>query len=116
MSLTRDSKMNPQGSSLLEIRGLLDEVKEQFLSKDKLENYHSQLSNIYSDIQFEIADIKKLRAVFFFERINKETSDISIKRSWEVTPEGLRLIELEASVKSISKILSSLKSRLYATY
>ena len=103
-------------SNLLEIRKLLDEVKEQFLSKDKLENYHSLLSGIYADIQFEIADLKKIRAVFFFERGGKDVSDISIKRAWEVTESGLKLIELESSIRAISKILSSLKSRLYAIY
>lgn len=103
-------------SNLIEIKKLLEEVKEQFLDKDKLESYHSALSNIYAEIQFEIADIKKIRAGFYFERGGKDVSDISIKRSWEVTENGLKLIELEASVKAISKILSSLKSRLYNIY
>lgn len=105
-----------QGSSLAEIKKLLAEVKEKSLDKNKLEDYYNLLSNVYADFQFEIADIKKVRAKFFFERLSKEVSDISIKRSWEVTDEGLRLIELEASVKAISKILSSIKSRLYSLY
>ena len=115
MSLTQGSE-NQKGSSLAEIKKLLEEVKEQSLDKDKLENYHSLLSNIYADIQFEIADIKKSRAVFFFDRSDKDVSDISIKRLWEVTEDGLKLIELEASVKAVSKILSSIKSRLYNVY
>lgn len=103
-------------SNLAEIKKLLEEVKEKFLDKDKLESYHSALSNIYAEIQFEIADIKKLRAKFYFERGGKDVSDVSIKRSWEITEDGLKLIELEASVKAISKILSSLRSRLYNVY
>ncbi len=103
-------------SNLAEIKKLLEEVKEQFLDKDKLESYHSALSNIYAEMQFEIADLKKSRALFFIERSVGKVSDVSIKREWDATPAGLTLMEIELAVKAVSKILSSLKSRLYNVY
>lgn len=95
---------------------LFDAVREQNLGKDKLEQYHTVLSSLYGDMQIEIAGIKKDKAIYFFERTNAETPDIKIKRAWEVTEKGQRLILLEAYVKATSKMLNSLKSRLYSMY
>jgi hypothetical protein len=100
----------------MSILELFSAVKEQNLTKTQLENYHSVLSSLYADMSIEVAEIKKERAVYYYERTKPDVSDISIRRSWEVTEKGQRLILVEAYVKATSKLLSSLKSRLYSIY
>ena len=95
---------------------LFSAVKEQNLTKTQLENYHSVLSSLYADMSIEVAEIKKERAMYFYKLTNPQTPDIKIKRSWEVTEKGQRLILVEAYVKATSKLLSCLKSRLYSIY
>lgn len=95
---------------------LFQAVKEQHLSKDQLEQYRDQLSSLYADMQVETADLEKEEAIFFFQRTNPETTDISIKRAWKVTERGQRLILLNRYLKATSKILESLKGRLYSIY
>ena len=67
-------------------------------------------------MQIEIANLEKEEAMYFYERTNKETSDVSIKRAWKATEKGQRLILLDRYEKATSKILTSLKSRLYSQY
>lgn len=95
---------------------LFRSVKEQNLSKDELENYRDQLSSLYAEMQIELADLEKEEAIFFYQRTNPQTTDISIKRAWKVTDKGQRLILLNRYLKATSTILGSLKSRLYSIY
>jgi len=95
---------------------LLVAVKEQHLGKDQLEQYRDQLASLYADMQIEIAGLEKEEAMYFYKRMNPETSDISIKRSWKATESGQRLILLNRYVKAIAKVIDSLKSRLYNIY
>ncbi len=95
---------------------LLKAVREANLNKLQLEDYHLKLTGIYGDAMLETADLEKQKANFFYERTNGETPDIKIKRAWDASAEGQRLIYLKALVKTIAKQLQSLKSRLYSTY
>lgn len=96
---------------------LFKAVKEKTLTKEQLEAYRDELASVYADMQFEMADIRKLKAVYFVEkRQDLATSDKAMERNWQATPEGLREIELTHYIKGTEKILSSLKSRLYGMY
>lgn len=105
---------------------LLDTIKavqEQNLTKSQLEQYHADLTNLYAQMLWEMAELEKKEAVYFLEHktmINskgehEERSDIAIKRMWRGIPEGQRLIELKNYEKATSKVLSSLKNRIFAT-
>lgn len=89
-------------------------VKEPNLTKTDLENYHTQLTSLYATMMLELADLEKTEAIFFLEK--KEATDVATKRAWRGTPEGQRLIELNRYAKACEKVLSSLKSRLYAVF
>ena len=91
-------------------------VKEQNLSKDKLEQYRDTLANLYAEMKLENADIEKEEAKYFFERTNPETSDVSIKRKWRATEMGQRQILLKNYFRAMDKLLDSLRSRLYSIY
>lgn len=100
-------------TSLAEI---LKSVREENLSRGQLESYEQQLSGLYAEMMIELAEKKKERALYFLERQRPETSDVSIRRLFDASVDGQRLIELEAYVKAVSKMLSSIKSRIYQAY
>lgn len=101
--------------SLLE---LLKEIKEENLTRDRLEAYEQQLSYLYAEYMMRIATLKKSRAMYFYakEQEHPELPDVKIKRIWESTDEGLELIQKESEVKAVSRMLSSIKSRIYQQY
>lgn len=93
---------------------LIVKTKEKNLTKQQLEDYHTDLTSLYAQLCWEMAELEKKEAVFLLESIEK--AHVAKKRSWRATKEGQRLIELKNYEKGTSKILSSLKNRIYATY
>jgi hypothetical protein len=93
---------------------LLREVKDEHLTKSQLEDYHTKLSALFGDIQLEMADLKKKKAIF--EASDPNDSVAKMKVRWKATPEGQRLIELEGYGRATNTQLRSLKNRLYAMY
>lgn len=125
----------------MNLKELVIVIKEKNLSKDQLEAYHSDMVYVYSDMQSELADIRKAKAVYFMENkeyqaiegreikrgigmasgyeqvaVTKERSDVSTERMWQVTEKGQREIEISHWLKAIEKLLQSLKTRLYSVY
>lgn len=98
----------------MKLRELLDAVKEKNLSKDQLEAYRDDLANLYAQMQLEMAEVRKSKALFFAEQ--PEKTDKGTERKWQATGKGLREIELSHYSKGVEKVLSSLKSRLYNVY
>lgn len=95
---------------------LFSEIKESGLSRAQLENYEQQLAYVFAETMLRIGELKKERALFILERTNPETPDIKIKRLFDANPQGQELIEKEANVKAISRMLSSIRSRIYQSY
>ena len=93
---------------------LFKAVKERNLTKDQLEEYRDDLSSLYAEMQLELAEIRKLKALYFIEKRAK--TDRETERNWQGSEKGLREIELAHYLKGTEKILSSLKSRLYNVY
>lgn len=106
----------------MRLETLFKEVSELNLSKQALEDYHTQLSALYGQMRLEMATLEKLEALYFLQQKDvAETTgvnwtDIYIKRQWNGQGEGQRLIELKNYTKGTEKILSSLKNRLYSQY
>ena len=96
------------------LQELIRKVKDKELSKEQLEAYRDDLVNLFAELQFELADIRKAKALFFLEQ--REKTDIATERKWQVTKEGLREIELRHYSKACEKIISSTKDRLYRLY
>lgn len=89
-------------------------VKEQNLTKEQLEQYHDQLSSLFSQMQLEMSDIEKEKAIYFVKQSEGEKkSDISIKRNWSATDRGQREIELKHYILATKEMINSLKSRTY---
>lgn len=95
------------------LKDLIISVKEKNLSKDQLEDYRDQLSNLFAEMQMEIADLEKEEAIFM------EATDTTVARAkviWKATEKGKRLIVLKRYCLATKELLNSLKSRLYSIY
>ena len=109
----------------MKLKELILAVKDHFLPKEKLEAYRDDISNLFAQMHFEMADVKKEKALYFIDNKNydvqpageyKSRSDKEVERMWQATPKGLREIELNHYAKATEEILRSLKSRLYNLY
>jgi len=88
-------------------------VKEKNLSKDQLEVYRNDMSQVFAEMQLEMADLEKEEALFM------EKTDATVARAkvlWKATKEGQRLIVLKRYALATKELLNSLKSRLYSIY
>lgn len=97
----------------MKLQDLITKVKEKGLSKEELEQYRDDLSGLFAQMQFEIADLEKMEARYPMDNFK---SAIERKNSWKATPAGQRLIELKRYCLATKEMLNSLKSRLYSIY
>lgn len=97
---------------------LFSKIKEESLSRGQLEQYEQDLASVYAEMMMKIATLKKSRALYLYTKGQEhaELPAVKIKIIWDATDEGLSLIELESQVKAVSRILSSVKSRIYQSY
>lgn len=100
----------------MSLLNIIKEIKDENLTRGALEQYEQRLASLYAEMMVEIGELKKERALYFLERQKPDVSDVSIRRLWDAIPDGQRLIELEANVKAVSRMLSSIKSRIYQQY
>jgi len=102
----------------MKLQDLIMAVKEKNLSKDQLENYRDEMSHVYAEMQMELAEVEKEKALRFeaMKIATPHDSDISLKRNWQASQKGLREIELKRYCLATKELLNSLKSRLYSIY
>lgn len=94
---------------------LIIAVKEKNLSKDQLEDYRDQMSNLYAQMQIELADCEKKEAEFM-DGLPENVSVAQWKIKCKVTGFGQRAIVLKRYCLATKELLNSLKSRLYSIY
>lgn len=90
-------------------------VKEEKMDKYQLEAYRDQLSSLFGELNIELAEIEKAKAIYFDEKktLDPTATDISIKRKWQASDKGLREIVLKRYIIATKELLSSLRNRLY---
>lgn len=98
----------------MNLKELLEQVKNEHLPKGELENLHTAFTNLYSLLMLEKSELEQEEALFFLG--HEEKSDVAAKRKWRGSHKGLRLIQLDNYGKVITKNLQSIKSRLYSSY
>jgi hypothetical protein len=89
---------------------VIKSIKEGNLNKEQLEKYSDMLSDLFADLQLEMADLEKEEALFL------EKTDATVARAkvlWKATKEGQRLIVLKRYSLACKEMLNSLKSRTY---
>lgn len=93
---------------------LFQAVKDEHLTKDELEDYHKQLSELYAEMHLQLGEIKKKKAIFILE--SPEQTQTRTMKYWSGSQDGLREIELKSYIRATASHLKSLKSRLYNMY
>ena len=92
---------------------LIQAVKEEKLSKEQLEAYRDQLSNLYADMQIEMATLEKEEASFMCDPDVSDRSVAERKVLWKGRQSGQRLITLKRYAIATKEMINSLKSRIY---
>lgn len=91
---------------------LIEAVKEDKLSKEQLEDYNTQLSNLFAQMMLELSELEKKEAMFMSTK-GADESVASVKIRWKATSEGQRLISLKRYVLATKELINSTKSRIY---
>lgn len=92
---------------------LIVAVKEKNLTKEQLESYSDQLSNLFADMMIEMAELEKSEALFSDDINHLEKSVAQKKVEWKATEKGQRLIVLKRYTLATKELINSLKSRTY---
>lgn len=96
----------------MKLTELIQQVKEQNLTKDQLEGYRDQLSGLFAEMQIEMAELEKKEAVFSHDF----PTAVARKNAWKATEDGQRLIVLKRYATATKEMLSSLRNRLFNIY
>jgi len=97
------------------LQQLMIDVKEQNLSKDQLEHYHSELCNLKAQLRQELGKLKKEKGMFMLAREQGE-SIASRTVAWNGTPSGQRKFDVESYIGSTTDLIEGVKARLYSIY
>ncbi len=95
----------------MNIQDIIKGVKEENLTKDQLENYSSMLDILSAELELELAEIEKAEAMFLAECGEKTRSGATTK--WDSTEFGQKEISLKRNIRAVSKLASSVKTRIY---
>ena len=98
----------------MKLQELFAKIKEDSLTKEQLEHFHREMSEVYAMMHLELGDIKKRKAMFMLT--DPEKTAVAKSREWGGTQDGQREITLKSYIKATSTHLSSLRSRLYNLY
>lgn len=98
----------------MNLKELLEKIKEPHLSKAQLEDLRDEMAHLYSLYQLETATLKKSKAFFFLDKAEK--TNVATENKWSVTEEGQREIQLKYECRALKEELSSIKHRLYNVY
>ena len=95
----------------MDIKTLITEIKEANLTKDKLEEYSSMLDILCAELELELADSEKAEAMFLANCGEKTRAGATTL--WEASDAGQKEITLKRQLRAISKLSSSVKTRIY---
>lgn len=95
----------------MKIQELINEIKESNLTKDKLEDYSSMLDILSAELEIELADIEKAEAMYLADCGEKTRAGATTK--WEASELGQKGIFLKRQLRAVSKLASSVKTRIY---
>lgn len=90
---------------------LIIAVREEHLTKDQLENYYTELTNLLALMHIEISEKEKLEALFL--EGEREGTAVAASRKWAATPTGQRQIELKHFIRATEKLVANVKHRVY---
>jgi len=98
----------------INIINVIKSLKEGNMTKYDLEELSSMLDILQADLELELAEIEKSEALFLVECKEKTRSGATMK--WDASEKGQSEIELKRKLKALSKLSSSVKTRIYQKY
>ena len=105
---------------MTQLSDLFLEIKESSLTKSALEKYEQELAYLYATMRSEIGDLKKKKAIFFLiqekDEEGKKRPDVKVRRIWEGTQDGQKLLGLEDDARAVKRMGDSVRSRIFQTY
>jgi len=96
----------------MRLTDLFKEVEEKTLSKEQLEDYYAELSQLMAQVAIETAGLQKKEALFMTENAHQSVAQRKI--DWKGTPDGQRLIDLKQFKIAGGRVLESIKTRIYS--
>ena len=93
------------------IQEIIKTIKEETMTKDKLEEYSSMLDVLCAELELELGTIEKAEALFLADCGEKTRAGATTK--WEASELGQKEILLKRQLRAISKLSSSVKTRIY---
>jgi len=91
---------------------LLQKVREQNLTKTRLEELYTEFLELYSQMELRLGVIEKQEALFM--DAHKEESVAAGERLWRPTALGLEMIELKRQNNVVKMQLSAVRHRIYS--
>lgn len=96
------------------IKDIILGIKEQNLTKFDLENYASMLDILSAELELELATVEKEEALFLAN--SKEKTRNGAERVFNASELGQKEIELKRNLRAISKLASSVKTRIFQKF
>ena len=93
------------------LRELITAVKEKTLEKEDLEKYSDALAELYAEMRLEFSTLEKAEALYIYD--STLNTAVAKKTAWRATDKGQRQIELKNYMDACSKMISSVKSRVF---
>jgi len=104
--------MTPRNDLIyMTIPDIIKGIKEANLTKDQLEEYSSMLDVLCAEMELELGAVEKEEAMFLAN--SDEKSRAGAERTWNATEAGQKEIELKRNIRAVSKLASSVKTRIY---
>lgn len=82
----------------------------------QLDNLNCEMAGWYARYQNEMIPLELQEAKFWQDKkdwqAEKPKSDATVRALWKCTPEGMRMLELDRVLKTIEKLMSTIRSSL----
>ena len=88
------------------------DLQSGFFSLQDLSEKRSWLAGEYFYLNAQLAEILKVKPAKWNELRREAKSDASAERIWQATLDGLKEVELRLTLKSIEKMLSSIRTQI----
>lgn len=96
------------------LQDIIKGIKEENLTKDRLESYSSMLDILSAEMELSLAEIEKEEAMFLANCGEKTRASATTK--WDASELGQKEIELKRNIRAVSKLASSVKTRIYQKF
>lgn len=93
------------------LQDIINQIKEGNLTKYQLEDYASMLDVLGAEMELELSIVEKTEALFLANCGEKTRAGATTQ--WEASDLGQKEITLKRQLRAISKLSSSVKTRIY---